>query len=249
MRPLIAGNWKMHGLAKSLAEIEKLASTLAATPAECDVLICPPASLLTRAAEAAGEHILIGGQDCHTEDGGPFTGDISAEMLKDAGASHVIVGHSERRQAHGETDAIVAAKAKAGWRGGLGVIICVGETEAERDAGKALDVVAGQIAGSVPQGALAALTAIAYEPVWAIGTGKTPTLEEIEAMHGHIRARLEAHMDSEGADMRILYGGSVKPGNAAEILKIAEVGGALVGGASLKATDFHSIIAAVTGKS
>lgn len=249
MRPLIAGNWKMHGLAKSLAEIEKLTATLASEPARCDVLICPPASLLARAAHAADGQIFIGGQDCHTEDGGPFTGDISAEMLKDAGASHVIVGHSERREGHGETDVIVAAKAKAGWRGGLSVIICVGETEAERDAGQALDVVARQIAASVPQGAQATLTAIAYEPVWAIGTGKTPTLEEIETMHGHIRSQLEAHLGGEGAAMRILYGGSVKPANAAEILKIAEVGGALVGGASLKASDFHSIIVGIPGKS
>ena len=234
MRQLIAGNWKMNGLADSLAEIETLARGLG-TPT-CDVLICPPATLIARAAAAAkGTPVAIGGQDCHAEAAGAFTGDVSAEMLRDAGASAVIVGHSERRQFHGETDAIVAAKAKAAWRAGLAAIICIGETESQRDAGKAYDVCKAQLAGSVPLGATAANTAIAYEPVWAIGTGKTPTTAEIAQMHAHIKACLPA-------PLRILYGGSVKPSNAAEILGLADVGGALVGGASLKASDFMQII-------
>ena len=236
MRQLIAGNWKMNGLAAALAEIEALARGLG-TPA-CDVLICPAATLLARAAATAkGTPIAIGGQDCHAEASGAFTGDVSAEMLRDAGATAVIVGHSERRQYHGETDAIVAAKAKAAWRAGLIAIICVGETEAQRDAGKAYDVCQSQLAGSVPPGATAQNTAIAYEPVWAIGTGKTPTTPDIAQMHAHIKACL-------AAPLRILYGGSVKPSNAAEILGLADVGGALVGGASLKAADFLTIVTA-----
>ena len=236
MRQLIAGNWKMNGLAAELAQIEALARGLD-TPA-CDVLICPPATLIARAAAMAkGTPIAIGGQDCHAEASGAFTGDVSAEMLRDAGASAVIVGHSERRQYHGETDAIVAAKAKAAWRAGLIAIICIGETEAERDAGKAYDVCKAQLAGSVPPGATAQNTAIAYEPVWAIGTGKTPTTPDIAQMHAHIKACLPA-------PLRILYGGSVKPSNAAEILGLANVGGALVGGASLKAADFLTIVTA-----
>ncbi len=236
MRQLIAGNWKMNGLAASLAEIEALARAVP-TPS-CDVLICPPATLVARAAAAArGTAVAIGGQDCHAEISGAFTGDVSAEMLRDAGATAVIVGHSERRQYHAETDAIVAAKAKAAWRAGLIAIICVGETEAERDAGKAYDVCKSQLAGSVPPGATAANTAIAYEPVWAIGTGKTPTTSDIAQMYVHIKACL-------AAPHRILYGGSVKPSNAKEILGLADVGGALVGGASLKASDFLTIVAA-----
>jgi triosephosphate isomerase len=228
MRQLIAGNWKMNGLAASLAEIAAIRD---ARPGHADILICPPATLIAQAAARGG--VPIGAQDCHNEASGAFTGDISAEMLKDAGAVAVIVGHSERRQHHGETDAAVAAKARAAWRAGLVAIICIGETEAQRMNGEALDVVASQIAGSVPQGAAAANTAIAYEPVWAIGTGKTPTNDEIAQMHAHIRARV--------GDLRILYGGSVKPGNAREILALADVDGALVGGASLKASDFLAI--------
>jgi triosephosphate isomerase len=233
MRQLIAGNWKMNGTAASLAEIETLAARFAAAPPACDALICPPATLVARAAAAS--RIAIGGQDCHAEISGAFTGDVSAEMLRDAGATAVIVGHSERRQYHAETDAIVAAKAKAAWRAGLTAIICIGETEAERDAGKANDVCRTQLAGSVPGGATAANTAIAYEPVWAIGTGKTPTLAEIAQMHAHIKSLIPP-------GLRILYGGSVKPSNAAEILALADVGGALVGGASLKAADFLTIV-------
>jgi triosephosphate isomerase len=236
MRQLIAGNWKMNGLGAALGEIEALARGLKSP--QCDVLICPPATLVARAAAAAkGTPVAIGGQDCHAEASGAFTGDTSAEMLRDAGAGAVIVGHSERRQYHAETDAIVAAKAKAAWRAGLMAIICIGETEAQRDAGKAYDICGSQIAGSVPAGATPDNTAIAYEPVWAIGTGKTPTTNEIAQMHAHIKASLSA-------PLRILYGGSVKPSNAREILGLADVGGALVGGASLKASDFLTIVEA-----
>ena len=208
------------------------------------MLICPPATLISRAVEAAGGELPIGGQDCHAAISGAYTGDISAEMLADAGAVAVIVGHSERREYHGESDGAVAAKAEAAWRAGLSAIICVGESEAERDAGRALDVVGAQIAASVPATARAANTAVAYEPVWAIGTGRTPTLAEIAEMHGHIRAGLKARLGDEGAGVRILYGGSVKPSNAAEILAVVDVSGALVGGASLKAADFIQIVSA-----
>jgi triosephosphate isomerase len=236
MRQLIAGNWKMNGVAASLAEIEALAKGLASP--SCDVLVCPPATLIARAASAArGTRVGLGGQDCHAEPSGAFTGDVSAEMLRDAGAVAVIVGHSERRQYHAETDAIVAAKARAAWRAGLIAIVCIGETEAERDAGKAYDVCKSQLAGSVPAGATPQNCAIAYEPVWAIGTGKTPTTPDIAQMHAHIKAQL-------AAPLRILYGGSVKPSNAKEILGLADVGGALVGGASLKASDFLTIVEA-----
>ncbi|HKD21702.1 MAG TPA: triose-phosphate isomerase [Rhizomicrobium sp.] len=247
MRPLVAGNWKMNGLGASLAEIEAVAAAADANGPE--VLICPPATLVARAVTQARGRIAIGGQDCHAQAAGAFTGDISAEMLKDAGAHYVIVGHSERRQYHGETDAIVAAKARAARRAGLSAIICVGETEAERDAGRALDVVGGQIAVSVPGEAEDARTAVAYEPVWAIGTGRTPTLAEITEMHGHIRAALRRGLGARGNGIRILYGGSVKPSNAREILSLPEVGGALVGGASLKAADFREIFGAAPRKS
>ena len=244
MRPLIAGNWKMNGVSASLAEIEAVAASAAADPPAADVLICPPASLIARAAVTAAGRIAIGGQDCHAESSGAFTGDISAEMLRDAGATAVIVGHSERRQFHGETDAAVAAKAHAAWRAGLLAIVCVGETDAEREAGRADAVVASQLAGSVPGAAKAASTALAYEPVWAIGTGKTPTLADIAAMHGHIRRLLVNRLGPEARALRILYGGSVKPANAREILGCTDVDGALVGGASLKAQDFQSIFRA-----
>jgi triosephosphate isomerase len=244
MRSLIAGNWKMHGLSAALSEINALRRALLAQPPHADVLICPPASLITRAVTEAGGVVPIGAQDCHAEASGAFTGDISAEMLKDAGATAVIVGHSERRQYHGETDAAVAAKARAAWRAGLMAIICVGETESERTNGHALDVVARQLAGSVPDSSASANTAIAYEPVWAIGTGKTPTSAEIAEMHSHIRKYLMDRLGAGAREMRLLYGGSVKPANAAEILRLANVNGALVGGASLKASDFLPIIAA-----
>ena len=244
MRALIAGNWKMNGTAAALDEIARLVEITAARPPAADLLICPPATLITRAVAVAGGRIPIGGQDCHAEVSGAFTGDISAEMLKDAGAMAVIVGHSERRQYHGESDAMVAAKAAAAHRAGLMAIVCVGESEAQRDAGQALTVVGRQIAGSVPAGSKATATAIAYEPIWAIGTGRTPTLAEIAEVHAHIRGALKSRLGAEGEKMRILYGGSVKPANAAEILAVPEVGGALVGGASLKASDFNQIFSA-----
>ncbi len=242
MRQLIAGNWKMNGLGADLAELDSLKTAL--NGASCKVMVCPPASLLTRAAARIGGAFALGAQDCSPEAGGAFTGDISAEMLKDAGATAVIVGHSERRHYHRESDATVAAKAKAAWRAGLTAIICIGETQSQREDGEAHHVCHSQILGSVPEGADAANTTLAYEPVWAIGTGKTPTCEDIAAMHAHIRKCLVGRLGENGANIRILYGGSVKPANAAEILALAEVGGALVGGASLKAREFLGIIGA-----
>ena len=233
----------MNGLSADLAELEALKQGLDASTA-CDVLVCPPASLIARAHAAVTGAFALGGQDCRAEASGAFTGDISAEMLKDAGASAVIVGHSERRQYHGERDADVAAKARAAWRAGLMAIICIGETEDQRDAGQAHHICGGQIKGSVPAEATAENTAIAYEPVWAIGSGKTPSDEDIVAMHAHIRACVVEHLGAAGKGVRILYGGSVKPSNAKAILMLDDVNGALVGGASLKARDFLAIIAA-----
>ena len=245
MRPLIAGNWKMHGTAPQLSDIVGVAAVVRATHPAADILICPPATLIARAVEAAAGQIAIGGQNCASEISGAFTGDLSAEMLKDAGATWVILGHSERRQHHGETDAMVAAKAQAAWRAGLLAIICIGETEAQRRAGHALSVCAEQIAGSVPKGITATGNAIGYEPLWAIGTGHTPTREQIQEVHAHIRQCLVAHWGAEGRKVRILYGGSVNPANAHAVLAVPEVGGALVGGASLKAADFDAIVRAV----
>jgi triosephosphate isomerase len=242
MRPLIAGNWKMNGTGHSLLEIAAVAGDLAAKPVHADVLICPPFTLLSRAVAAAGECVAIGGQDCHERASGAFTGDISAEMLRDAGAVSVIVGHSERRRYHHETDAIVAAKAEAAWRGGLTTIICIGETEAQREAGHAEKVVQAQIMTGVPASARPAITAIAYEPVWAIGSGRTPSADEITRMHTAIRDTLETRCGGDGRNIRILYGGSVNPANAQEILGLPNVNGALVGGASLKAGEFLAII-------
>lgn len=239
-RKLAAGNWKMNGTRAALAEIAALAPQAKGV----DVLICPPATLVAAMAEAAPKGIAVGGQDCHAEASGAHTGDIAAEQLRDAGASHVIVGHSERRTDHAETDAQVAAKATAAHRAGLVAVICVGETEAQRDADETLAVIAAQLAGSVPEGATAANTVIAYEPVWAIGTGRTPTVEQIAEVHAAMRQAL-ANRLADGAEMTLLYGGSVKPGNAAEIFAIANVDGALVGGASLKAADFGPIVAAL----
>jgi triosephosphate isomerase (TIM) len=216
-----------------------------ATPAFADILICLPATLTARAVETAAGRIAIGGEDCHTEIAGAFTGDVSAEMLKDAGATAVVVGHSERRQHHGETDAIVAAKAKAARRAGLLAIICIGETKSQRLDGKALSVCGAQIAGSVPEGMISSAIAIGYEPLWAIGTGHTPTSEEIAEVHAHIRECLAVRLGTEGKEVRILYGGSVNPSNARDILALPEVGGALVGGASLKAADFEGIFRSV----
>ncbi len=239
-RKLVAGNWKMNGTVASAAMIAEL---VAACPAPgCDLLICPPATLV---AGLAGRGAPIGGQDCHPSPSGAHTGDISAEMLADAGAEAVIVGHSERRADHAETDALVAAKAAAAWRAGLCAIVCLGETEADRDAGRTLEVVGRQLEGSVPDGATPANLVIAYEPVWAIGTGRTPSLAEIAEVHGFLRARLADRFGPAAAGgIRLLYGGSVKPGNAAEIFALPDVDGALVGGASLKAADFAPIVAA-----
>lgn len=246
---LIAGNWKMNGLSSALDEVDVLIRALKARPAGQDVLVCPPATLIWRLAARADFIVAVGGQDCHPKPSGAFTGDVSAEMLRDAGASWVIVGHSERRQVHGETDELIAAKAEAARRAGLGVIICIGETEAERNAGKEEEVVDRQLAASVPAGAASARTAIAYEPIWAIGTGRTPTNEEIARMHAHLRGELNKRFGAAGRAIPILYGGSVNPKNAKEILAVREVGGALVGGASLKAADFLAIITAAPATS
>ena len=245
MRKLAAGNWKMNGAAASLAEVAALCSAHPA-PA-CDMLLCPPATLVAAMAAAArGTALKVGGQDCHAKDSGAHTGDISAAMLADAGAAYVILGHSERRTDHGETDAEVKAKAEAALRAGLTAIVCIGETEAERDAGVTLDVIGRQVAGSLPDGATDGNTVLAYEPVWAIGTGRTPTLDQITEVHAFLRARLVARLGEAGNGVRILYGGSVKPSNAAEIFAVPHVDGALGGGASLKAADFGGIVAALS---
>jgi triosephosphate isomerase (TIM) len=239
-RPLVAGNWKMHGLKASTAELQKIIAGARALP-KVDLMVCPPATLIAEfAAAARGAPLAIGGQDCHAQASGAFTGDISAEMLKDAGATAVIVGHSERRHYHGETDAAVCAKALAARRAGLTAIVCVGETEAERDAGRARAVVGAQLEGSLPDDAAHNIV-IAYEPVWAIGTGRTPTAADVGDMHGFIRAQLKARHGAAADGIRILYGGSVKPANAKELMTIDNVDGALVGGASLKADEFVAI--------
>lgn len=245
MRKLAAGNWKMNGMAASLSEVSAL---LAAHPApKCDMLLCPPATLIAAMAQLAkGSALQVGGQDCHAKASGAHTGDLSAAMLADAGASHVILGHSERRADHGETDAMIHQKAEAALQAGLVAVVCVGETEAERNAGQTLAVVGAQLAASVPAGASAASLVIAYEPVWAIGTGRTPTLAEIAEVHAFLRAELTARFGADAAGMRLLYGGSVKPSNAAEIFALPHVDGALVGGASLKAIDFGAIVAALS---
>ena len=242
-RPYIVGNWKMHGTRAMLSEaraIDRAAERLL----KAEVAVAPPFTLIHATRKEAGL-IGVGAQDCHAADGGAHTGDISAAMVKDAGAGFVIVGHSERRADHGETDAIVNAKAEAALTAGLAVIVCVGETEAQRDAGEAESVVATQLEGSLPraEGAVDKVT-VAYEPVWAIGTGRTPTVDDIGQIHRAIRARLVAIYGEAGASVRILYGGSVKPDNAAELLAADEVGGALVGGASLTAESFLGIIVA-----
>ena len=241
-RKLAAGNWKMNGLKAALSEIEALKSS---TSGAAEVLICPPATLLASMGDMAGP-IATGGQDCHPAASGAHTGNVSAAMLKDAGASYVILGHSERRADHGESDALVHDKTLAAWEAGLTAIVCVGETEAERDGGQTLDVITTQLQDSIPEGATAARLVVAYEPVWAIGTGRTPTLEQIAEVHDAMRAHLADRFGAANADgIRLLYGGSVKPGNATEIFAVSNVDGALVGGASLKASDFSQIIAAL----
>lgn len=243
IRPLVAGNWKMNGLAASAAEFSKIAAGVSDVGA-ADLMICPPATLIAGfATAAAGSALKVGGQDCHAKASGAHTGDISAEMLADAGAAAVIVGHSERRADHHESDADVKAKAEAAWRAGLVAIVCVGETQAQREAGQTLDIVGGQLAGSLADGGTPANLVIAYEPVWAIGTGLTPTPADVAQVHAFIRERLKGRYAGQGAGIRILYGGSVKPGNAGELLTIPDVNGALVGGASLKAADFLGIAA------
>lgn len=246
VKPLVAGNWKMNGLKDALSELEALQQTLASNKVNCDVLICPPSTLLAPfAGNAADSPIAIGGQDCHPAQSGAHTGDISAEMIADTGATYVITGHSERRSDHKERDCDVRAKTQAGWRAGLTVILCIGERLGERTAGLTLDVIKRQLVNSLPQGACAANLAIAYEPVWAIGTGLTPTIGEVEKVHSFIRRYLEDTLPAKEAEgIRILYGGSVKPDNAKELMSVANVNGALVGGASLKADDFSRIIAA-----
>jgi triosephosphate isomerase (TIM) len=244
-RPLVAGNWKMNGLKAAMAELDAIIAGAGPFAGLADLMICPPATLVAAfAARAKGSPVTIGGQDCHAEAAGAFTGDIAAEMLADAGARAVIVGHSERRTHHHETDAEVQAKAVAAWRAGLLAIVCIGETRAEREAGQTLDVLGRQLAGSLPDGAGVANLVVAYEPVWAIGTGLTPSVADVAEAHGFIRGELTARFGGIADALRLLYGGSVKPSNAGELLAAVNVDGALVGGASLKAGDFLGIAAA-----
>jgi triosephosphate isomerase len=242
IRPLVAGNWKMNGLAASSGELEKIIKGAAGIAA--DLMICPPATLISSFATLAkGSGVTIGAQDCHARPSGAHTGDISAEMLADAGASAVIVGHSERRAAHHESDAEVKAKAQAAWRAGLMAIVCIGEQRAEREGGETLAIVGRQLAGSLPDGATPSNLTVAYEPVWAIGTGLTPTPADVAEVHAYIRQALTGRFGPAGEGVRILYGGSVKPDNAQVLLSIQDVNGALVGGASLTAADFLGIAA------
>lgn len=247
--PLIAGNWKMNGLVKpGLAQIEALTKLTARKRGiKADILLCVPFTMLPAACDQLKRNrIAVGGQDCHASPSGAHTGDISAEMLADIGCKYVICGHSERRADHHETDKAVRRKAEAAHRAGLTAIICVGETLEQREVGEAEKVVGAQLTGSLPRSSSSADTVIAYEPVWAIGTGMTPTVDDVAAMHDYIRARLRRRLHQEGAKVRILYGGSVKPDNAADLLAVSNVNGALVGGASLKATDFFGIIEAAS---
>jgi triosephosphate isomerase len=244
-RPLVAGNWKMNGLRSSVAELKAVAEVGDDLASKVDLMLCPPATLLMEFAFwASGSRVAIGAQDCHPEPSGAFTGDISAEMIADAGASAVIVGHSERRTLHGETDDLVRRKALAAHRAGLAAIVCIGETRAQREARETIAVVREQIDGSLPKQATANNLVLAYEPVWAIGTGLTPTLADVAEVHGFLRDRLASRYGASGQDIRILYGGSVKPSNAGELMAVENVNGALVGGASLKAADFLAIAAA-----
>ncbi|MFL6813414.1 MAG: triose-phosphate isomerase [Bradyrhizobium sp.] len=243
IRPLIAGNWKMNGLKSSLVEFEAMLAGASDLAAKADLLVCPPATLIAGFAERArgSKTLAVGAQDCHPKASGANTGDISAEMLADAGARAIIVGHSERRADHGETDVLVRQKAEAAWRAGLTAIVCIGETQHQRDQGQTLDICGGQLNVSLPDGARSDNLVVAYEPVWAIGTGLTPTVGDVEQIHGFLRDCLIARFKGEGARVRILYGGSVKPSNARELMAVANVNGALVGGGSLKAADFLAI--------
>ncbi|MEM6461619.1 MAG: triose-phosphate isomerase [Pseudomonadota bacterium] len=243
IKPLVAGNWKMNGTRDSLREISAMAAGIDTSLAEkIDALVCPPATLVYLAAAAVQDTGLsIGAQDCHVEPSGAHTGDVSASMFHDAAATHVIVGHSERRTDHGESSALVRTKAEAVHGQGLTAIVCIGETKKQRDADQTLDVIEEQLSQSVPDGATVHNTTIAYEPVWAIGTGVTPTVDDVETAHAFIRRQLESRFSADGTTMRLLYGGSVKPSNAAELMAVHNVDGALVGGASLKAADFLAI--------
>ena len=249
IRPLIAGNWKMNGLRASQAEFEAMLAGASQVAAKADLPVCPPATLIAGFAEKArgSKNLTIGAQDCHPKGSGAHTGDLSAEMLADAGATAIIVGHSERRADHGESDALVRQKAEAAWRAGLTAIVCIGETREQRDAGQTLDICGGQLRGSLPDKATSGNLVVAYEPVWAIGTGLTPTVADVEQVHRFIRGVLTLQFKAEGTKIRILYGGSVKPSNAAELMAVANVNGALVGGASLKASDFLAIAAGCPG--
>lgn len=243
IRPLIAGNWKMNGTGEQLAELRAIAANLTTDLGrKFDVVICVPATLVSRAAATPEtDAIGVGGQDCHAKELGAHTGDISALMLKEAGASHVIVGHSERRTDHCETSEDVCAKTKAAWDAGLTAIVCVGETAEQKRTEQTIEIIAEQIAGSLPEGVAPDNTVVAYEPVWAIGTGLTPTVSDVRKVHAFIRSKLIERFGAKGAHLRLLYGGSVKANNAVELLGVADVDGALVGGASLKATDFLAI--------
>jgi triosephosphate isomerase len=242
VRPLVAGNWKMNGLRESLGELKAMAEGVEFISSKIDTLICPPMTLLyVSTALATDSPLMIGAQDCHSSASGAFTGEVSAEMIADCFGTHVIVGHSERRILQGETDWLIRSKAESAHAAGLDAIVCIGETGAEREIGATLDVLLNQLAGSVPDQATAKNTVIAYEPVWAIGTGLTPTIADIAEAHAFIRDQLVSRFGAEGAKMRLLYGGSVKPSNAAEIMAVANVDGALIGGASLKSADFLAI--------
>lgn len=248
-RPLVAGNWKMNGLRADLAEIRAIRErTVDGVAGEAEVLVCPPATLLAQAAEiAAGSPLAIGGQNCHSAEKGAHTGDLSARMLADAGATYVIVGHSERRADHNETNVGVRRKALAAIAAGLRAIVCVGEAKADRDAGREMTVVGRQLQGSLPTDVEPQQLVVAYEPIWAIGTGLTPTAADVAEMHGFMRREVEKIFPGRGGLVRLLYGGSVKPDNAAELLAAADVDGALVGGASLTARDFMAIASTYAG--
>jgi triosephosphate isomerase (TIM) len=245
IRPLIAGNWKMNGLKASMVEFAAMLAGASDVADRADLLVCPPATLISGFAERArgSKTLAVGAQDCHPKASGANTGDLSAEMLADAGASAIIVGHSERRADHGETDVLIRQKAEAAWRAGLTAIVCIGETQHQRDQGQTLDICRGQLNVSLPDRAKSDNLVVAYEPVWAIGTGLTPTAGDVEQIHRFIRELLIARFKGEGTRIRILYGGSVKPSNARELMAVANVNGALVGGASLKAADFLAIAA------
>ena len=242
IRPLIAGNWKMNGLKAQAAEFDAMLNGAADVAGKADLLVCPPATLIAAFAEKArGKKVAVGAQDCHPKASGAHTGDIAAEMLADAGASAIIVGHSERRADHGEGDALIRQKAEAAWRAGVTAIVCIGETQGQRDAGQTLDVLRGQLDGSLPDGSTAANLVVAYEPVWAIGTGKTATPEQAQEVHASIRAHIAKSDQGIAEGLRIQYGGSMNAGNAAELLAQPDIDGGLIGGASLKADDFLAI--------